>query len=38
VFVVPTMYSIFARSKVPGAKTTVAVETATPHHHDLVAK
>ncbi|MEO7547735.1 MAG: efflux RND transporter permease subunit, partial [Ramlibacter sp.] len=38
VFVVPTMYSIFARSKVPGAKTTVAMETATPQHHDLVAK
>jgi multidrug efflux pump len=39
VFVVPTMYSIFARSKVPGAKTTVAVETPASHHDgELVAK
>jgi multidrug efflux pump len=38
VFVVPTMYSLFARGKVPGAKTAVAQETATPHHDELVAK
>ncbi|RZJ18022.1 MAG: efflux RND transporter permease subunit, partial [Haliea sp.] len=37
VFVVPVMYSLFARSKVPGAKTAVAVETPVPHHDELVA-
>jgi multidrug efflux pump len=31
IFVVPTMYTLFARKAVPGAKTTVAVENATPH-------
>ncbi|RLJ36580.1 efflux RND transporter permease subunit [Acidovorax sp. 106] len=31
IFVVPTMYTLFARKAVPGAKTTVAVESATPH-------
>ncbi|MGV3570854.1 MAG: efflux RND transporter permease subunit [Ramlibacter sp.] len=36
VFVVPTMYAVFARRKVPGANTAVAVEA--PVHHDLVAK
>jgi multidrug efflux pump len=34
VFVVPVMYSLFARSKVPGAKTTVAVDTPPAHPHD----
>jgi multidrug efflux pump len=38
IFVVPTMYSVFARGKVPGANTAVAKETAVPHHDDLVAK
>jgi multidrug efflux pump len=37
VFVVPVMYSLFARSKVPGAKTAVAVETPVPHHDELIA-
>ena len=37
VFVVPTMYSIFARRKVPGAKTDVALETPVPHHDELIA-
>ncbi|HEY8360552.1 MAG TPA: efflux RND transporter permease subunit, partial [Ramlibacter sp.] len=36
IFVVPTMYSVFARGKVPGANTATVVET--PVHHDLVAK
>jgi multidrug efflux pump len=36
VFVVPVMYSLFARSKVPGAKTAVAVETPVPHHDELI--
>ena len=31
IFVVPTMYTLFARKAVPGAKTTVAVDAATPH-------
>ena len=31
IFVVPTMYTLFARKSVPGAKTTVAVDSATPH-------
>ena len=31
IFVVPTMYTLFARKAVPGAKTTVAVDSATPH-------
>jgi hypothetical protein len=31
------MYSLFARSKVPGAKTAVAVETPVPHHDELIA-
>jgi multidrug efflux pump len=38
VFVVPTMYSVFARAKVPGANTATARETPVPHHDDLVAK
>jgi multidrug efflux pump len=38
IFVVPTMYSVFARGKVPGANTAVATETPVPHHDDLVAK
>lgn len=31
IFVVPTMYTLFARKAVPGAKATVAVDAATPH-------
>lgn len=31
IFVVPTMYTLFARKAVPGAKTTVAVDAPTPH-------
>ena len=31
IFVVPTMYTLFARKAVPGAKTTVAVDAAAPH-------
>jgi multidrug efflux pump len=39
VFVVPTMYSLFARSKVPGANKAVTDEEAHPFHDDeLVAK
>ena len=39
IFVVPTMYSLFARKKVPGARSTVAVEEVHPHPAgDLVAK
>jgi multidrug efflux pump len=38
VFVVPTMYSIFARSKVPGANTAVAIESAEHPDGDLIAK
>jgi multidrug efflux pump len=37
IFVVPTMYTLFARSKVPGANKKEAREAALPHH-DLVAK
>jgi hypothetical protein len=32
------MYSVFARSKVPGANTAVAEEVPVHHHDDLVAK
>ncbi|TFZ08082.1 efflux RND transporter permease subunit [Ramlibacter humi] len=38
VFVVPTMYTLFARRKVPGANKAEAVEEAGAHHGDLVAK
>lgn len=40
IFVVPTMYLLFARGKVPGANKTEALEElpAHPHGHDLVAK
>lgn len=38
IFVVPTMYSVFARSKVPGANTAEAKEHADHPHGDLVAK
>jgi len=37
VFVVPTMYMLFARSKVPGANTAAVRDHAAPHG-DLVAK
>jgi len=38
IFVVPTMYSLFARAKIPGANKAV-VKDAAPHHGgDLVAK
>ncbi|HYD78058.1 efflux RND transporter permease subunit [Ramlibacter sp.] len=38
VFVVPTMYSLFARSKVPGANKAVAKDELPAHHGDLIAK
>lgn len=38
VFVVPTMYSLFARGKVPGANKAEALEQPAAHHGDLVAK
>jgi multidrug efflux pump len=40
IFVVPTMYTLFARRAVPGANTAVAAEEpAHPlHPHDCVAK
>lgn len=39
IFVVPTMYLLFARKEVPGANKAEAKENAVPHHHgDLVAK
>jgi multidrug efflux pump len=37
IFVVPTMYTLFARKVAPGANKT-AVDEAGPHGHDLVAK
>ncbi len=38
VFVVPTMYSLFARAHVPGANKAQAAEEPALHHGDLVAK
>ncbi len=38
VFVVPTMYMLFARREVPGANKAEAREQAQPHPHPLVAK
>jgi len=39
IFVVPTMYMLFARGKVPGANQAVARDALAPHHDgDLVAK
>jgi multidrug efflux pump len=39
VFVVPTMYMLFARHKVPGANKALAKgDPAMPHHDELVAK
>jgi len=39
VFVVPTMYSLFARKKIPGANTAEAKELpASPHANELIAK
>ncbi len=38
IFVVPTMYMLFARGKVPGANKAQARVPASPHHDDLVAK
>jgi multidrug efflux pump len=39
VFVVPTMYSLFARQSIPGADTREIREQAQPHAHDeLIAK
>ena len=40
IFVVPTMYTLFARKAVPGANTAVAVDAPTHplHPHDYVAK
>jgi multidrug efflux pump len=39
IFVVPTMYTLFARAKVPGAnKAEASGDAAAAHHHDLVAK
>ncbi len=37
IFVVPTMYMLFARSKVPGANT-AETRKAVPHHDELIAK
>ncbi len=39
IFVVPTMYSLFARQSIPGADTREVREQAQPHAHDeLIAK
>lgn len=38
IFVVPTMYSIFARKTVPGAKMTEEQTTPNLHTHELIAK
>ena len=39
IFVVPTMYSLFARQSIPGADTREIREQAPPHSHDeLIAK
>jgi multidrug efflux pump len=38
VFVVPTMYMLFARHKVPGANKAEAKQEVAPHHDELVAK
>ena len=38
IFVVPTMYMLFARGKVPGANKAEARQEALPHHDELVAK
>ncbi|MBC5766583.1 efflux RND transporter permease subunit [Ramlibacter albus] len=38
VFVVPTMYTLFARREVPGANKKEALDQPAEHHGDLVAK
>lgn len=38
IFVVPTMYTLFARDRVPGANRAEARDPAAGDHHDLVAK
>ncbi|MDO9114271.1 MAG: efflux RND transporter permease subunit [Polaromonas sp.] len=38
VFVVPTMYALFARSKIPGANKAVAKELPAEGHGELIAK
>jgi multidrug efflux pump len=38
IFVVPTMYMLFARGRVPGANKAEAQQEALPHHDELVAK
>ncbi|MEO8654822.1 MAG: hypothetical protein ABI409_11920, partial [Ramlibacter sp.] len=38
VFVVPTMYMVFARDKVPGANTEQTRDQRLPGHDDLIAK
>lgn len=38
IFVVPTMYTLFARKEVPGANKTQAKEEPAFHHGDLIAK
>ena len=38
IFVVPTMYSIFARKTVPGAKMTEEQLVPNLHAHELIAK
>jgi multidrug efflux pump len=39
IFVVPTMYMLFARTKVPGANHALAKDALSPHHDgDLIAK
>jgi multidrug efflux pump len=38
IFVVPTMYMLFARDEVPGANKAEVRQEAVPHHDELVAK
>jgi len=38
IFVVPTMYMLFARRKVPGANKAVTHDEVVPHHDELIAK
>lgn len=38
IFVVPTMYSLFARAKIPGANKAVVKDAVSHHKGDLVAK
>jgi multidrug efflux pump len=38
IFVVPTMYMLFARRSVPGANKAQAVDEPAAHHGELIAK